>query len=65
MKDFEGAKEDMNKIIQTNPNVPNSYAFRGLCDINLGNQKAGCDDLKKAKELGLPEADTLLYQYCK
>ncbi|MCX6165821.1 MAG: hypothetical protein NTU73_13335 [Ignavibacteriae bacterium] len=65
LKDFASAKEDMNKIIASNPNIPNSYAFRGLCDINLGNQKAGCDDLKKSKELGLPEADTLLYQYCK
>jgi tetratricopeptide (TPR) repeat protein len=65
MKDYEGAKDDMNKIIVSNPNIPNSYAFRGMCDINLGNKKAGCDDLKKAKELGLPEADTLLYQYCK
>lgn len=65
LKDFQGAKDDMNKIIASDPNIPNSYAFRGLCDINLGNQKAGCDDLKKSKELGLPEADTLLYQYCK
>ena len=65
LKDYQGAKDDMNKIIAVNPNIPNSYAFRGLCDINLGNQKAGCDDLKKSKELGLPEADTLLYQHCK
>ncbi|MFA5403616.1 MAG: tetratricopeptide repeat protein [Ignavibacteria bacterium] len=65
LKNFEGAKDDMNKIIASNPNIPNSYAFRGLCDINLGNSKAGCEDLKKSKELGLPEADTLLYQYCK
>ncbi len=65
LRDFQGAKDDMNKIIASNPNIPNSYAFRGLCDINLGNQKAGCEDLKKSKELGLPEADTLLYQYCK
>jgi Tfp pilus assembly protein PilF len=65
MKDFQGAKDDMEKIIASNPNIPNSYAFRGLCNVNLGNKKEGCDDLKKAKELGLPEADTLIYQYCK
>jgi tetratricopeptide (TPR) repeat protein len=65
MKDFQGAKTDMEKIIASNPNIPNSYAFRGLCNVNLGNKKEGCEDLKKAKELGLPEADTLLSQYCK
>lgn len=65
LKNYEGAKTDMNKIIESNPNIPNSYAFRGLCEINLGNQKIGCDDLRKSKELGLPEADTLLKQYCK
>jgi tetratricopeptide (TPR) repeat protein len=65
LKDFQGAKDDMEKIIAGNPNIPNSYAFRGLCNINLGNQKAGCEDLRKSKEMGLPEADTLLKQYCK
>jgi len=65
LKDYQGAKDDMEKIIQSNPNIPNSYAFRGLCNINLGDKKTGCEDLKKAKELGLPEADTLIYQYCK
>jgi tetratricopeptide (TPR) repeat protein len=65
LKNFEGAIEDMNKIIASNPNIPNSYAFRGMCNINLGKKNEGCEDLKKAKDLGLPEADTLLYQYCK
>lgn len=65
MKDYESAKGDMNKIIASDSTIPNSYGFRGMCEINLGNKKAGCDDLKKAKQLGLPEADTLLYQYCK
>lgn len=65
MKDFQGTKEDMNKIIATEPTIPNSYALRGLCDIELGNKKSSCEDFKKAKELGFPQADSLLLQYCK
>lgn len=65
LKDFEGAMADMNMLIKVKPEIPTSYAFLGLCKINLGNQKEGCADIKKAKEMGLPEADTLLYQYCK
>jgi tetratricopeptide (TPR) repeat protein len=65
MKDFAGAKEDITKIIETNPTLPNSYALRGLCDVELGNKKTGCEDFKKAKELGFPQADSLILQYCK
>jgi tetratricopeptide (TPR) repeat protein len=65
LKDYQGAMDDMNLLIKVKPDIPNSYAFRGLCQINLGNQKDGCADLRKSKEMGLPEADTLLKQYCK
>ena len=65
VKDYQGAMDDMNMLIKAKPDIPNSYAFRGLCQINLGNQKEGCADLRKSKEMGLPEADTLISQYCK
>jgi len=65
LKDYQGAMSDMNILIKMKPEVPSSYAFIGLCKINLGNQKEGCADIRKAKEMGLQEADTLLYQYCK
>jgi len=65
LKDYQGAMADMNILIKVKPEIPSSYAFRGLCLINLGDQKEGCADLRKAKEMGLPEADTLLKQYCK
>ncbi|MBI5402720.1 MAG: hypothetical protein HY959_04930 [Ignavibacteriae bacterium] len=65
LKDYAGAMADMNILIKLKPEVPTSYAFIGLCKINMGNQKEGCADIRKAKDMGLPEADTLLYQYCK
>lgn len=65
IKDFTGAKEDMNKIIEKNPQIPNGYALRGLCDVELGNKNSGCEDFKKAKELGFPEADSLIKLHCK
>ncbi len=65
IKDLAGAKEDITKIIEINPTFANSYALRGLCDVELGNKKAGCDDFRKAKELGFAQADSLMMKYCK
>ena len=65
MKDYEGAKADLAKLIEANPQIPNGYALRGLCEVELGNKKAGCLDFQKAKELNFPEADSLLIKYCK
>jgi tetratricopeptide (TPR) repeat protein len=64
LQDFKGAIDDVNKIIESDPKFPNGFAFRGMCKIGLGD-KTGCDDLKKAKELGMAEADQLIEQNCK
>jgi len=65
LKNYASAMEDMEKIIVANPQFPNGYAFRGLCKVNLGKDKDGCDDFKKAKELGFELADSLITKYCK
>jgi tetratricopeptide (TPR) repeat protein len=65
LKDFEGAKKDLSQLIDANPKIPNGYALRGLCDVELGNKKAGCEDFYKAKELGFQEADSLIKKNCK
>lgn len=65
LRDFEGTIEDVNKLIASNPQLPNLYVFRGLCYVNLGNSKSACDDFGKAKQMGFPQADSLLKQFCK
>jgi tetratricopeptide (TPR) repeat protein len=43
----------------------NSYYYRGLANIKLGNKINGCKDLSKAGELGSSEAYNEINKYCK
>lgn len=43
----------------------NSYYYRGLANIKLGNKANGCKDLSKAGELGFSEAYNDINKYCK
>ncbi|MGB9696432.1 MAG: tetratricopeptide repeat protein [Ignavibacteria bacterium] len=65
LRDFEGTIQDVNKLLETNPQLPNLYVFRGLCWVNLENKKSACEDFTKAKEMGFPQADSLIKQFCK
>jgi tetratricopeptide (TPR) repeat protein len=65
LRDYEGTIQDVNKLLETNPQLPNLYVFRGLCYVNLENNKSACDDFKKAKEMGFPQADSLIKQFCR
>jgi tetratricopeptide (TPR) repeat protein len=49
---YLGAIEDYNQVIRLKPNNADAYNNRGLVYLNLGNKELGCNDIKKACELG-------------
>ncbi len=62
--DFTGSIKSMTKAISINSNSENSYYIRGLSYLKIGKLIEGCNDLKKAKELGVKEMDKDYYKKC-
>ncbi len=62
--DYEAALKDYDTLVELNPEVILVYYNRGTIRQILGYQKEGCQDWKKAKEMGHPEIDDLLTRYC-
>lgn len=60
---YSKAVEAMSKSIKINP-TSNSYYFRGLAQIELGNKENGCSDLSKAGEMGEVKAYTEIKNKC-
>ena len=52
LNDYEGAIYDYTKSIEVNINDADSYLNRGLIYFEIGNDKFGCKDFKKAASLG-------------
>ena len=63
--DFEKALADLDKAIQLNPSYGYAYYNRGIVHEFLRQQKAACDDWKKAAELGINNATEIIKQECK
>jgi len=53
----------MSKSIKIKPTA-NSYYFKGLAEIALGNKEKGCSDLSKAGEMGETKAYTEIKNKC-
>ena len=64
LKDYKGAIEDFNKVIELNPKDAFAYNNRGLAKIDLGQKDSGCLDLSKAGELGFAEAYESIKEFC-
>ena len=62
--DYTGAIADYTRVIEIDPYFAWAYNNRGLAKISLGQKVSGCMDLKKAKELGLSEAQESIKEYC-
>ena len=54
----------MSKSIGINKEADNSYYFRGLSKIKIGQKEEGCKDLSKAGELGKSEAYKAISHNC-
>ena len=55
--------EDMNMAISIKPDA-NSYFYRGLAKIKMGDAENGCKDLSKSGELGKTEAYSEIKSNC-
>ena len=60
---FDEAEATAKECISIDPNVSDGYLFLGLAQCMKGNKQSGIDNLRKAKELGDPQADGLIEKY--
>ncbi len=59
------AIKDYDKAVEIYPNIPEVYYNRALAKARFVYTLDACMDLKKANELGLPQAKALIDQNCK
>ena len=64
VNNYNGAIADFTKAIELKPDDDESYMNRGLINIELGQNVSGCNDLKKAKELGNSDAIKAISIFC-
>lgn len=64
IKNYNDALNDFNRTIELNSTFADAYLNRGIMKIILGRKESGCDDLKKAKVLGVANADKAINLYC-
>jgi hypothetical protein len=62
---YDPADELAKECIAVDPNNSDGYLFLGLAQCLKDNKKEGLDNLRKAKELGDPQADALIEKYSK
>lgn len=60
---FDEAEATSKECISIDPNNSDGYLFLGLAQCMKGNKQSGLDNLRKAKELGDPQADGLIEKY--
>ena len=63
--DIKSALTDFSNAISMYKNDGMAYCYRGLCKIDLQQQKEGCIDLRKAAELNFTQAAELIRENCK
>jgi tetratricopeptide (TPR) repeat protein len=62
---YQQCINNMDEIISRNSNIGELYFLRGIAKTALYGDATGCSDLKKAYELGIPEAQNVMLKYCK
>ncbi|MDL2214995.1 tetratricopeptide repeat protein, partial [Dysgonomonas sp. OttesenSCG-928-M03] len=58
--DFRAAILDLNEAIKQNPDFAEAYYNRGLCRLRIKDTERGLDDLRKAGELGMINAYSII-----
>lgn len=64
-KKYDKAIAEYTKAIEINNNFSAAYFNRGLVEVVLGQKESGCQDLRKAAELGEIDANKMIQKYCK
>ena len=62
---YDDAIATAQECIAVDPKASDGYLFLGLAQCLKDNKKAGIENLRKAKELGDPQADALIEKYSK
>ena len=60
---FEEAEATAKECISIEPDNSDGYLFLGLAQCMKGDKQSGLDNLRKAKELGDPQADALIEKF--
>ena len=60
---FDDAEATAKECIAIDPNNSDGYLFLGLAQCMKGDKQSGLENLRKAKELGDPQADGLIEKY--
>ncbi|MCF8386318.1 MAG: tetratricopeptide repeat protein [Bacteroidales bacterium] len=63
-QEYVKALNHLNHAIDIIRDDPVLYALRGMAKLNLSKQTAGCEDLKKAYDLGLKSLKDQIEKYC-
>ena len=50
--------------IELNSNNEDAYILRGKIHVDFEKLKEACDDFKRAKDLGHPQAEEYLNEHC-
>ncbi len=68
LREYDEAIADFNKVIDSwsveRNQKSNAFYWRGLTEINLGQEESGCADLKKAYKTGYANAQRAIELYC-
>jgi tetratricopeptide (TPR) repeat protein len=64
-EDYAGAVDDYSSSIELYPTDPETFLQRGLVKLQMGNNYDGCLDLKRADEMGSPDAKAAIRRNCK
>ena len=62
---FDEAAKILNELIKENPDYGEAYRLLGLCCVQQNKKEEACANFNKAKELGDPNADSLIEKYCR
>ena len=58
------AMEAYDEAISKNRDYGEAYLYRGALKVYQGNKSAGCNDLRTAQSLKVPDAENALKEYC-
>jgi tetratricopeptide (TPR) repeat protein len=65
MKDYDGATEDYTKAIEIDSSFAPAWFNRGNINVLKEQPQLGCEDFRKALDLGQNKALEYVAKYCK
>ncbi len=60
LKDYPAAIADYDEVLKIDPELAEAYFNRGLCHLSIQETEKGLDDLRRAGELGIVDAYSII-----